>query len=964
MTPTVINTPQSGKMRPEGSLAQSAFMRQSCMQRVVSELPIDERYLQQAILPNVFKPGRYLGLEQGAARKSWYENKGHHVKARMALAFPDLYEIGISNYGLKLLYSIVNAHPDYLCDRVYAPAHDLKQKLAEHQIPLWGVESMMPLGSFDMLAVSLQYELNYTSIFGLLEAAGIPFYRTDREGLPSERLANTGLAISNDFSHVASEALQDDTNGTDNAKSSLKAFPILLAGGPGATNPLPLAPFIDGFMIGDGEEVMVDALDVITEGKQKGWTRAQVIEALSNVDGIYVPAHPKKTYKRIVDISQQTVELAPLIPAIQAVHDRAVVEARRGCDRMCRFCQPGFINLPAREQNIDKIAEMALKEIEKTGYEECSLLSLSIADYSDLRPLVMNVAESLKTKNANLALPSQRADRFNLDVAEAVQQVRKSTLTFAPEAGTPRLRDVINKNLSDADIERAVTTAYKAGWHKVKLYFIIGLPTETDEDLIGIVQMVKRLQALCAEIAKEKGATGKHYGRAKKLEVNITLSNFVPKPHTPFQWHPQASLETLQQKIDFMRDQFRGAKGVKVNCTTPIISKMEAVIGRGDERLAPVLLEAYQNGAYLDAWEDLANFDALRAAFTAHGYDIDQLSQFSNAPKRSEESVLPLTDEPLAWDIIDVGLEKSWLKTEYEKALKAASTEACFDACNTCGVCATFGTWPVFSEKSEKAVLPGYAERQAAEPSLPAVAPPSRTPVRVFSSGQYECVQKLRVTLEKRGKLRFLSHLDWLRMLYRAVSQTGWSLTMSQGFNPKPKISVGTPLPLFWEGENELLDVALSQNLAGQTPEQLLTRLNQFLPEGGKAKAIQMIAPEAKSIDKITRQFIYEVRPNGPLSAEQVAVLNGVMTSNEPILWQARSDAEETSSNKPLSESMNLRPWLAGVEGTQECVTLTLNWLKTEPQPIWAKPQWVLESLLGAEAGVLTWRYTRKQLVS
>nr|MBX2859817.1 hypothetical protein [Vampirovibrio sp.] len=338
---------------------------------------IDTRALDTQVLPHVFKPGRYVGLEQGAYRKPFF-----HAKVTMALAFPDLYEIGISNHALKMFYSLINQQPNYMCDRVYAPATDMKEKLAEHNIPLYGVESMMPLADFDMLAFTLQYELNYTTIFGLLESANIPLRSIDRQG---------------------------------------EEYPILMAGGPGSANPMPLAPFFDAFIIGDGEEVLLEILSVIEKYKEKGIGKQATLEALAELEGLFIPGITEKAYKRIVDIAEHQIEVAPLIPYVEAVHDRVVVEARRGCDRMCRFCQPCFINLPVREQSLDNIKKSALDNLEKTGYEECSLLSLSIADFSYLKPLVMGVSETLKEKNVSLSLPSQRADRFNVEVAEAVQ---------------------------------------------------------------------------------------------------------------------------------------------------------------------------------------------------------------------------------------------------------------------------------------------------------------------------------------------------------------------------------------------------------------------------------------------------------------------------------------------------------------------------------------------------------------
>ncbi|MEZ4573743.1 MAG: radical SAM protein [Vampirovibrionales bacterium] len=446
--------------------------------------PLDEVFVQTRLLPKVFKPARYLGIEHGAYRKPLQA-----TTAQMCLVFPDLYEIGASSYGQKLLYSVVNNHPDYLCDRAYAPAHDMRDALKAEGVSLFGIETLLPLAQFDMLAFSLQYELNYTTILGILEAANIAFRAENRP----------------DWS-----------------------TPLIIAGGPGTGNPFPLAPFFDAFIIGDGEEVLIELMDLLAQAKAEGWDKPMTRRQLARVEGVFVPGISTHARKRIVDITQRHDQVAPLIPYIQTVHDRTVVEARRGCDRMCRFCQPCFINLPVREQSVDKIRNQALSDLLQTGYEECSLLSLSIADYTDLKPLIFEVADALAGAGASLSLPSQRADRFSVDIADAVQQVRKSTLTFAPEAGTERLRAVINKNLSEQEIMHAVTSAYEAGWNKVKLYFMMGLPTERDEDLQGIADLVRKMQAACRDIKRDPAKSLK-----KNLKSTLPCPTLCPKATRP-----------------------------------------------------------------------------------------------------------------------------------------------------------------------------------------------------------------------------------------------------------------------------------------------------------------------------------------------------------------------------------------------------------------------------------------------
>lgn len=897
-------------------------------QPIPSMQSIDTSLLENVILPQVFKPGRYLGLEQGAYRKPF--DQAH---ATMAIAFPDLYEIGASNYAIQLFYSLVNQHPAYLCDRIYAAAPDFKAKLAEYGMPLYGVESMRPMGAFDLVAFTLQYELNYTTILGMLESAGLPLRAAERPTLE---------------------------------------MPIIIGGGPGSANPLPLAPFFDAFINGDGEEILIEILDLMAESKRRDWDKPQLMAQLAEIPGIYIPGQTKRVDKRMVDIAKNPVDMAPLVPMVEVIHDRVTIEARRGCDRMCRFCQPCFINLPVREQNIDTIRDSALKEIEKTGYEECSLLSLSIADYSQLKPLVMEVSKALKTKNASLSLPSQRADRFTLEVAEAVQQVRKSTLTFAPEAGTPRLRDVINKNLTDAEIERAVTTAYRAGWNKVKLYFIIGLPTETEDDLLGIVEMVRRLQDLCRQIMREPGVSLK-----KNLEVNVTLSNFVAKPHTPFQWFPQDSMEMLRGKIAFLRDQFRGLRGVKVNYTDPEISKLEAVIARGDDSLAEVLETAYRKGAYLDAWDDPDNFKRWFEALEEHGMDPEVLTRES------------WTDpaESLPWDVMDMGLAKSWLKQEYEKAMAAASTTPCFEACSTCGVCPSYGTWPTFTDDlkpATKAAAPAKVLPVTPVPVAPRYEPTAHNP-----SAAPLC--RFRVILEKQGPMRFISHLDWLRLVQKVVIRSGLPIAYSQGFNPKPKISFGPALPLFMASAGEAVDISLTR--IPESIEAALQSLNRYLPEGGRARTAVLLPPHGLSIDASLVYLEYQARPLAPLSDPASWPPGEEGSPSSTLGWTCKTASSEYTigdrvrhlaqqpslqmtvetkrsrlkhsklqpNNQTPQKSLDIAPYLADLRTLNEtdiAFKLRRRVNEAEAQPVHIKPEWVLRFI----DPVVPWAVTRTGL--
>lgn len=840
---------------------------------------IDTNLLETTILPTVFKPGRYLGIEQGAFRKP-FEN----AKATMALCFPDVYEIGASSYAIKLLYSVVNNHPDYLCDRMYAPAQDMRDALKAHNIPLYGVESKRPVTAFDCVAVSLQYELNYTTVLGLLEAAHIPLRSADR--------------------------------------ANKDHLPIILGGGPGSSNPMPIAPFFDGFMVGDGEDLLIEVLDVLSHAKEAGWSRHQKLEKLATIEGIYVPHYNTHAYKRVVEIGERQIDIAPLIPAVEAIHDRITVEARRGCDRMCRFCHPAFINLPARENNVEVIKEKALKQLAETGYEECSLLSLSIADYSQFTHLVKDVASTLNNENVSLSLSSQRADRFSLEVAEAVQTVRKSTLTFAPEAGTMRLRDVINKNLSDSEIIKAVTTAFRAGWNKVKLYYMIGLPTETYEDLDGIVNMVQTLRTSCQLIQRTEEKS-----KRKQLELNITLSNFVPKPHTPFQWHAQDTVEILYDKIRYLKDKLRPMRGVKASFTTPAISKLEAVISKGGVELADALELAYKKGAYLDAWEESQPFQKW----------FEALGELNIDPEAYTRNRLIHPDEPLPWDAIRMGLDKAWLRTEWERSIKGASTKPCFDECSVCGVCGEFNVWPSFTSGSGGTNLlateaPERPTIEKSEKQLEQDLPP---------------VQKVQFTMGKAGHLRFVSHLDWMRMIQRALRRANLPLAYSQGFNPKPRIGLSPALPLFVEGLNELVEVEFCKAInITQTVEQL----NAFLPVEAQITAAEEVPLLRKSIDALLHLMHYQASTACKNPQQEGMIRERIQTVLQEPHWSVA-----IHSAKRGTVLLDLKPWVSEISvqtlPQQQVITVSFTIQRANPLvtggTTWVKPQWVLDFLMG-----------------
>ena len=535
--------------------------------------------VETLLTAEIQRPARYLGNELGAIRRDW-----RSADVRWVLTYPEVYEVGASNLGHIILYNILNVQPHQLCDRAYLPAPDLAAKLRETQTPLFAVESRRALTEFDILGFSLSYELGATNILEMLDLAGIPLTWRERQALEQAGSREQG----------AGEEKSLPTH----------HFPLIFAGGQTATsNPEPYADFFDFIALGDGEELLPEIGLVIAEGKTAGLNREQLLLDLAQIPGVYVPQfydmaadgsiHPNRP-----DVPEKIVRRVAtpipaysmgLVPYVETVHDRLTIEIRRGCTRGCRFCQPGMLTRPARDVEPERVVEAIETGMRATGYNEFSLLSLSCSDYLSLPAVGMEIKNRLQNENISLALPSQRVDRFDENIANILGGSRQSGLTFAPEAGTQRMRDIVNKGLTNEELLRGVKTAWEQGWDKIKLYFMIGLPGETDVDVLGIAETVAWLQRECC-------ARGR-----KPLAFNLTISNFTPKPHTPFQWHSVSTAE-FQRKQELLRREFRRMRGVKVNFTDVRISAMEDFVGRGDRRLSTVLRRAWELGAGIDSW--------------------------------------------------------------------------------------------------------------------------------------------------------------------------------------------------------------------------------------------------------------------------------------------------------------------------------------------------------------------------
>ncbi len=623
-------------------------------------------------LMHIEKPARYIGGEWNSVVKDH-----DAVDVRVALAFPDVYEVAMSHLGLKIIYSVINKRKDALAERVYAPWVDMEALMREKGLPLFSLETKCPVRDFDVLGFTLPYEMCYTNVLNMLALAGIPFHTEERT----------------------------------------ETDPFVIAGGPCVYNAEPVADFFDLFLIGEGEEMIGEFIEVLKMWKQEGRPggREECLRRAANIKGVYVPSLYEISYdadgrflsaapkikeaalpveKRIIqDMDAVTVDDRPILPHIEIVHDRAVLEMFRGCSRGCRFCQAGMIYRPVREKSEERLREIATKLIESTGYNEMSLMSLSSADYSKLGELVDHLLADFQEKRVSVSLPSLRVDSFSVDIAKKIQQVRKSGLTLAPEAGTQRMRDVINKNVTEEDIMSACENAFQNGWSKVKLYFMMGLPTETDEDLKGIADLAIRIQELYKKVRGRYG-----------VKITVSVSSFVPKPFTPFQWMGQCGVEEIERKQQYLKSCFAGTRNIKYAYHDAKTGLIEAVLARGDRKLSRVIERVWKCGGTFDSWTEFFDYNRWLDAFEYCGIDPDDYC----ARERD-------LHEPLPWNLISCGVSDDFLRREWRLSQKGITTEDCRrHPCNGCAVCpvlpATIVDYHKENEGHEKAVFV-YRER-------------------------------------------------------------------------------------------------------------------------------------------------------------------------------------------------------------------------------------------------------------
>ena len=806
--------------------------------------------LENELLPKVEKPSRYLGSEINAVHKP-------QSRVRLALAFPDLYDIGLGNLGLHILYAVINGLEGISAERVYAPATDLEALLRERDLPLFALESKDSLDQFDGIGFTLQSELTFTNILNLIDLAGMPIRTKDRR--------------------------EED--------------PLTFAGGPAVFNPEPLAPFMDFFVIGDGEDVVIEIAQVLD--RVQG--REARLDALAELEGVYVPARyametlpdgrilppvdGPKIRKRITkDLNGATFPVDYIVPFTQQVHDRISLEVLRGCTQGCRFCQAGMTTRPVRERTIENINDLMDRTLQTTGYEEVSLVSLSTCDYSNVRQMVDQVVRRAAPERIGVSLPSLRLDSFSVELADMVAGIRRTGLTFAPEAASPRLRAVINKWIPDEDLLNMSSEAFKRGWDHVKLYFMIGLPTERDDDIEAIADLTLRT----VEVGKEWNP---------KAKVNTGVSTFVPKPFTPFQWSEQLSLEETKRRQGILLERFRRVNGVKFGRHDPAETWLEGLVSRADRRGADLIEAAWRLGCRFDAWDEHRSLAKWMEAIEQIGYDVDDALRARDV------------DERLPWDHIDILVSKEWFKEDWERAQQLQHAEDCrHSKCHRCGVidherplCAHMLRNSIEGRKSERdwerPAPPVEMGLKPPRPGLPPVRPP-----------EPPAVQRLIFRVGIVGGARYLSHLETMNAWLRTLRRAEVPLVYSQGFHPHPKVAFSSARPVAEASLGEYMDITLNKRV---DPDVLLERLQETVPAGFRVFGVSEVGLKSPSLMSVVDGMEYVVIVDGEPETWEPAVA-GLLVRDEIVV--ERRTKRKARRRGPPTRSIDIRPNIQTVE--------------------------------------------------
>jgi radical SAM family uncharacterized protein/radical SAM-linked protein len=798
------------------------------------------------VFSEVERPGRYAGGEWNERRKD-----PGRAAAKVALVFPDVYEIGMSYLGQKILYALINDRPEFLAERVYAPWPDFEAALRRHKVPLFSLENKIPLKEFDILGFSLLYELNYSNILTILDLGHVPFRSAQRD----------------------------------------LDFPLVIAGGPASFNPEPVADFFDLFLLGDGEEAVLEIIDRYRILKQHARGKGQVLKELARMAGVYVPSlytpyfpagsrlmavrpstdAPAAIEKRVLSsFSRSDFPEKIIVPNIQVVFDRVAVEVSRGCLHKCRFCQATSLYSPYRVKDPSIVVQKIFKSLRSTGYEDASLFSLSVGDYPYLEGTVRTLMEGLERDRVSLSLSSLRPKALSAELVRNIIRVRKTGFTLVPEAGSERLRRVINKDLQNEDIWKAAAHAFEQGWKLLKLYFMIGLPTEKDEDLVDIVTLVNRLIE-----------GGRQVLRATP-RINVSLSSFIPKPHTPFQWLSMDDEKTLLEKQRFIKSHLKKMRSVEIKDHPVMNSVLEAVFTRGDRRLAGVLQRAWEGGARFDSWRDHFRFSVWQESFEKEAVDYR-----AYLGEIDRQAVLP-------WDHIRTGMKKSFLLQELERALKEENSPSCLDA--KCGQCQGCDFW-TDTEKQFSRTL------EVQPPEQPYLGRPTNT------------IFRYQAFYAKTGPARFVSHHDLMNILHRAFRRTGVAAVFSEGFHPKMQMSFVPALPLGMEGKDESFEFRSQADMA---EEEFLSALNGNVPAGIQFTALKKIDREAPSLTERIQSMVYSL----DMTAEKVQEALGAM---------ARTDGERHQDPWAVAEKrvdgylLNKNDWVESVRLDTESQKLILR---------------------------------------